>query len=276
MSKTIFIFLVVFSFFVFLNSSYSFEITYPLKTDLVDEAMQEGQIAVKNYRSLLDQGKILQFYQNSLDREGWQEVDSLSLDRAKSIPEVRIYGFARGEEALILEFSPFAVEGLVFYTIRMGEVSKIFASQGENAQVLGSEEDVESLKDILIYPGAVRFYYVKSDVGSEVNYKTNDSAEEIQEFYRQEMPKFKWDFVGKKDVAKDDFYKFDNGKIDEAKIKKVADIDVKGVRLEFKKENKRCFVTISRLKDTFHFETEVNIPAVLDETIIAVSYEEKK
>ena len=276
MSKTIFIFLVVFSFFVFLNSSYSFEITYPLKTDLVDEAMQEGQIAVKNYRSLLDQGKILQFYQNSLDREGWQEVDSLSLDRAKSIPEVRIYGFARGEEALILEFSPFAVEGLVFYTIRMGEVSKIFASQGKVIRNLESGQDIESLEGIPIYPNARKGYYQKEDSGFIASHRTSDNADQVKEFYLKRMSELKWGLINQEAMTKEFFY--DLSKMDMAQRKMVEDVDVDGTTLEFKKGNKRCFIFISKLTPAGISSLKAEYSALLafDKTIIAIDYEEKK
>ena len=190
--------LIVFTTFNFVRNVYALDLPHPPDTELV-----EGK--TYQFRSLLSQGDILQFYQQKLTSEGWERIDVPFQQTPGFAFPNRTFNFTKGSDTLVLVFSPFTTEGFVFYTINSGEPPE--GSGLTEVQELSPDEmlkESESLDFMPIYPKSKQINLSGASAGTYVGYMASGSIDEIKKFYLQGMPQYGWSLVGQEDINEKD------------------------------------------------------------------------
>ena len=239
--------------FNFVSNIYALDLPHPPNTELIEGGTCQ-------YRSLLTQGKVLQFYRRELVRKGWKITDiPLQQTSGFAFPN-RTFNFVKDKDTLTLTFSPFIAEGFVFYTIGMGESSEV----GElvEAGELSSDnvfKEPESLDFMPAYPGSEQIDSRETSTGTYVGYMANGGIDEVKEFYLQGMPRYGWSLASQE-------------RIDEKETG--ASVKMSGVTLEFKQADKTCSVTVSKIGNVSSGVRGLTSSG-LGDTIITIVYDDK-
>ena len=277
---------IIFILFLFIHSivfSQIFGLPTPSKTKLVSKNKAEIvviQFTIYQYHSPLSQGEILQFYQDKLGAKGWSKMD-LPIVQTSRVLQGRVYNFVKGDEMLVLDFSPLKVEGLIFYSISVGEFPKVQGAEGKLVQPLDMFKEPKIIDFMPLYPGSKQINYSKTSSGLQVGYNATGGMEAVKGFYLQSMRQKGWSLIDQRYIGGDEY---DLSKIDSAdcptcpKIpleakKAMAGINMKGVTLEFQQGSKICMINITEMGG---FEGVDLTSLGLGDTIITVLYHDKK
>lgn len=273
--------LVCFILISFSGFSQIFGLSVPAKTNLASKAKQEisgSQFAVYQYSSLLTQSEILQFYQQSLNKKGWAKMD-LPMIQDQKFLEGRVYNFTKGDEMLVLNFSPFKAGELIFYSISLGEFPKVEGFK-EEEQPLGEVKKTTPLRFVPSYPGSSQINYRKTSSGLQAGYMASGGIEAIKGFYLQKMPQQGWSLNEEKSIGADqyDLSKVEDNcptcpKIPQQAKEAMADITMQGASLEFKQGSKTCQILLTQMEG--FGETDLTSLG-LGDTIITVVYHDAK
>ena len=224
----IFLFFLLFVLITFNFGSKVYALGLPHPPDT--ESIEGGAL---QYRSLLTQSEILQFYRQELVRKGWKIIDTPLKQTPGFTFSNRAFSFIKGDNALTLVFSPFTTEGFVFYTIdAAGQPETDGSAKAEKLSLDNMFKEPESLDFMPIYPGSKQIGYSKNSSGIRAGYMVDGEIDEVKEFYLQGMPRYGWSLTGQESI---------DGKETRIKAK------VTGVTLEFKQEGKSCFITVSKV-----------------------------
>lgn len=259
--KVPFFLLFVFITFNSVSDSYSLDIPCPPNTELIEEGARQ-------YRSLLTQDKILKFYRQKLTREGWRQVNAPVQQVSGFNSLNRTFNFVKGSDTLALTFSPFTAEGFVFYAIDVGPPSGVDnLAEDENLSVDNALKEPEPLDFMPVYPGSKQVDSRRISSGIYFGYMVNEEVEEIKEFYLEGMPEYGWNFTGQESLDEKGYNLSEIGS---------ANVEMTGVTLEFKKGDKTCFITVSKIGDFSSSGPRGLTSLGLGDTIIAVVYNDKK
>jgi len=281
--KSVIILFIFIIFIQFNGFSQLFGFPVPNSTKLVSKNIKEivgKQFTVYQYHSPLSQGEILQFYQDKLKAKGWSKIE-LPSAQASGAFQGRVFNFVNNNQLLVLDFSPIKVEGLIFYSVSVGDFPKVQGAEGKLKQPLDMFKEPKILDFMPIYPGSKQINYNKTSTGLQVGYSAAGGVEAAKGFYIQKMPQKGWSLIDQKYMNNDDY---DLSKIDgndcptcpkiplEAK-EALAKLDMNGVTLEFKQGDKSCMVNIIQMGGTEG--TDLTSMGIGD-TIITVLYHDKK
>lgn len=274
------VFMVQFSIF-----SQSSEPPRPHSTDLAsktNENITGKEFTIYQYHSSLTQSQVLEFYQDKLNKKGWSKMDLAILDKSNNAFQDRVYNFVKGDEMLVLNFSPIKAQGRIFYSISIGGFSNPNNKVIEEKENLSIEafKEPEPLNFMPIYPGSKQVDYRKIPLGVQAGYSATGGMEAARGFYLQKMPQQGWSLSDEKYIGED---QFDLSNIEsdcptcpkmspEAK-EAMAGIDMKGVLLEFEQGNKTCLINITEMGN---LEGGDLTSSGLGDTIITVLYHDKK
>ena len=157
-------------------------------------------------------------------------------------------------------------------------MAKVFASGGFREQIkdeiMQSGEDVDSINGIPIYPDAIKIFQRKTGLGLKTGYKTNDSIEQVKEFYQEKFLEFGWKLSHTRNVKEEGFC--DHGISDKCKQGSLEGVEVEGIALEFQRGIKKCSVAILNFVDASYPVVDIEAFSMQKKTIIAMSYDEKK
>lgn len=262
--------------------SQNFGFPVPAKTNLASKANQEisgSQFDVYQYSSLLTQSEILQFYQQNLGKKGWEKM-ALPMVQDSRFLQDRVYNFVKGDEMLVLNFSPLKAGELIFYSISLGEFPKVKDSKGQESQPLDVVKKPKPLESVPIYPGSKQIDYRKTPSGLQAGYMASGGIEAVKGFYLQKMPQQGWKLSEEKSVGSD---QYDLSKVEEScptcpKISLEAKeamqkIDMQGVSLDFRQEGKTCLIFVTQMENL----EGVDLTSLgLGDTIITVVYHDEK
>jgi len=261
-----------------------FGLPKPHSTDLASKTNEEiagGQFTVYQYHSSLTQSQILEFYRDKLRRKGWSKMDLAMPELTNKIFQDRIYNFVKGDEMLVLNFSPIKAQGRIFYSISVGgSLKPKVAETGEEfpAEVF---KEPKSLERIPTYPGSKQADYRKTPSGIQAGYMASGGVETVKGFYLQNMPQQGWSLIDEKLIGGDQ-YDLSNiesncptcPKLSSGAKKILGDMNMQGVFLEFKQGSKSCVINITELGGLGDGEDLTSLG--LGDTIITVIYNDKK
>ncbi|MFH1519357.1 MAG: hypothetical protein ABIE75_02160 [Candidatus Omnitrophota bacterium] len=280
-SKKVAVVLVFFILTSFSGFSQIFGFPIPAKTNLSSQAEQEisgSQFTVYQYSSSLSQSEILQFYQQNLSKKGWGKLD-LPMLQAPGPLQGRVYNFIKGDQMLVLNFSPLKAEELIFYSISVGEFPKAQGLGAEQGQPLGLFEKPKSLDFMPLYPGSRQIDYRKTPSGLQAGYMASGGIEAVKGFYLQKMPQQGWSLSNQEAIGSE---QYDLSKVEDCptcpKIPQqakaaMAGITMEGVSLEFKQGGKACLIHLTRMEG---FEGPDLTSLGLGDIIITVVYHDAK
>ncbi len=261
-----------------------FGLPKPHSTDLASKTNEEiagSKFTIYQYHSSLTQSQILQFYQDKLSRKGWGKMDLAAPEVTGNIFQDRVYNFAKGDEMLILNFSPIKAQGRIFYSISVGgSLKPKVAEPGEKFSAEVSKEP-KPLEHIPTYPGSKQVDYRKTHSGIQAGYIASGGVEVVKGFYLQKMPQQGWSFIDEKPIGGD---QYDLSNIEEdcptcpklpSGAKEIlADMNMQGVFLQFKQGNKDCAINITEIGGLGGGADLTSLG--LGDTIITVIYNDKE
>ena len=256
----------------------------PHSTDLSSKTNEEiagGQFTIYQYHSSLTQSKILEFYQDKLSRKGWNKMDLAMPEITNKVFQSRIYNFVKGDEMLVLNFSPIKAQGRIFYSISVGGSSKPKVVEAGEKFPTETFKEPKALEHIPTYPGSKQADYRKTPSGIQAGYMASGGVEAAKEFYLQSMPQRGWSFVGEKRIGG---YQYDLSNIEDdcstcpklplGAKKILSDMNMQGVFLEFRQDSKSCIVNITEISGLGDDEGLTSLG--LGDTMITVLYNDKK
>lgn len=283
--KTSLVIFFILTFLCQIAFSQIFGLPVPSGTKQISKANQNISgipFEVYQYNSSLSQSQILEFYQGKLKTKGWSKIELPGLAGAGAFGD-RVFNFAKGDELMVLNFSPLKAEELIFYTISIGEYPKISAGEGVEKQPLDMFKEPKSLDFMPIYPGSRQVDYREAAFGLQVGYMASGGVEAVKGFYLQKMPGQGWSLSEEKYIGED---QYDLSKVEKdcptcpkipLKAKEVmAGVKMTGVNLEFKQSGKTCHINITEMGGLPSFEGTDLTSLGLGDTIITVIYHDKK
>lgn len=275
---------IIFILSLFIHSivfSQIFGLPVPRNTKLVSKNKEEivgSPFTIYQYHSTFSQGEILQFYQDKLRARGWSKMD-LPVAQISRALQGRVYNFVKGDEMLVLDFSPLKAEGLIFYSISVGKLSKVQGAEGKAEQPLDMFKEPKPLDFMPIYPGSKQVDYRKTSSILQVGYMATGGIEAVKGFYLQKMPQQGWSLRDEKYIGEDqyDISKIETDcptcpKIPPAVKEVMANIKMKGVTLEFEQKEKICLMNVTEMGNSGMDLTSLG----LGDTMITVLYHDKK
>jgi len=283
--SVIFLFIVVFL-IQFSAFPQLFGFPTPRSTKLISKNQENivgTQFTVYQYHSSLSQGGILQFYQNKLKAKGWSKMDLPKEQMMAAAFQNRVFNFVKGDEMLVLNFSPIKAGEFIFYSISIGKSHKVKSGKDDQGQPLEMFKEPESLDFMPIYPGSKQVDYREIPSGVQVGYLITEGMEVAKGFYLQKMPQYGWGFVDEHYVGGN---QYDASNIESdcptypklpIEAKEIIDnVQMKGVMLEFEQGSKSCLINIVEISGLESASGTDLTSLSLGDTIITVLYNEKK
>lgn len=200
------------------------------------------------YASRLSFKKIIDFYRRNLTKDGWQDLLSGKDLKGRLSPLLSLKQliFKKDEEILTVTYLPTSARaGETRFSISRSKMP----SFEEEAQETAAK--TMAAIDIPAYPNSqpVAFSFGPS-ANKPLGYTTSDSAEEVFNFYRDNMPLRWWTLekeippsreeISSQDLEKTPQYK----KLSSQTMEELKSLSLKTGYLAFKKKNKTCIIGI--------------------------------
>lgn len=236
------------------------------------------------YRSRLSQSEILRFYQDKLTQGGWEITSTPSQAVSEFNSLDRTFSFRKGDDELVLTFSPFTVGGFVFYSLGSKITSP--AEDTDKTQIQPQDnmpEEPQSLDFMPVFPGSKQVDRRRISSSLYISYLTNQTVEKISGFYRKEMPSYGWKFIGQENIDKKGYDLSELystcptcPKIPLQSEELLSNLETTGVALEFKERERKCVITIAKMGNLSALGVRDLTSPDLGDTIITVLYDDKK